>query len=64
VLNEKLDAIRMSRMAWAEADTVRFEMAFYQSALARLDADGGGVPSAPKVTSFLDMTGGRRIGRA
>jgi len=63
-LNEKIDALRMSRMAWAEGDTVKSEMALYQNALANLDAMERGVLATPKVTTWLDITGGRRIGRA
>ena len=51
-------------MAWADADTMKSERAFYQSALARLDAaEGIATPAAPKVTSWLDVTGGMREGR-
>ena len=64
VLNEKIDAVRMSRMAWAEVNDVRSEMAVYQSALRNLDADGKGASASPKITSWLDMTGGKRMGRA
>lgn len=64
MLNERIDAVRMSRMAWAEADAVRSEMALYQSALRNLDPDGRGVSAAPRVTSWLDMTSGKRVGRA
>ena len=64
MLHEKIDAIRMSRMPWAEVNDVRSEMALYQSALRNLDAEGRGVSTAPKITNWLDMTGGKRQGRA
>jgi hypothetical protein len=55
----------MSRMAWAEADVVKSTIASYRSALNRLDAfDGGTAPATPKITSWLIVTGGKRIGRA
>ena len=63
-LNEKIDALRISRMAWAEVDDARSEMAVYQSALRNIDADGKGASAFPKITSWLDMTGGKRMGRA
>ena len=37
VLNEKIEALRLSRMAWAETEFVRDELAMYQAALAELD---------------------------
>ena len=37
MLNEKIDALRMSRMAWAESDFVRDELMGYQNALAELE---------------------------
>ena len=61
---EKMHNLRMSRMAWAEVDDVRSEMAVYQSALRNIDADGKGASAFPKITSWLDMTGGKRMGRA
>jgi CBS-domain-containing membrane protein len=63
-IHEKMHDLRMSRMAWAEVDAVRSEMALYQSQLASLDAEEGYVSATPKVTSWLDVTGGKRIGRA
>ena len=61
---EKMHDLRMSRMAQAENDFVRSEMAMYQSALRNLDAEGGGMSAVPKITSWLGMSGGKRIGRA
>lgn len=61
---EKMHDLRMSRMAQAENDFVRSEMAFYQSELRNLDAEGGGMSAVPKITSWLGMSGGKRIGRA
>jgi hypothetical protein len=37
VLNEKIDALRMSRMAWAESDAVKEEMNSLVRALEALD---------------------------
>lgn len=37
VLIEKIDALRMSRMPWAESDFVRDEFMGYQNALVELD---------------------------
>jgi hypothetical protein len=36
-LNGRIDALRMSRMPWAESDFVRDEFMGYQNALAELD---------------------------
>lgn len=63
-LNEKIRAIHLAQVPWIKAEDVKSEMALYQSALARLDAfEGGAAPATPKVTSWLDVTGGRRQGR-
>jgi hypothetical protein len=40
-LKEKIEALRMSRMAWAESGYVRDEIMSYQTALAELDGTSG-----------------------
>ena len=60
----KIHDIRMSRMAWVKGEDVQSEIAGYLSAIERLDALDGISAAAPAATSWLIVTGGKRVGRA
>jgi len=56
---DRIDALRMARMPWAEVDVVRSEVAMYQSMLRRL---GEGGSSGSTVKDWTAFTGGKTEG--